>query len=272
MTLIERREAEPGAASAIRRVRLGGVPVDLCSLDEAVELVSRRATSGGDRPLAVVSVNLDHLHHFGDGRALNGAFGLREGRRSAIEWLHLIDGAPIAAHAQRLTGRPHPRLAGSDLIAPVLERAEREGAAIGFLGGSPDTHAALSESLREHYPRLRVAGLWAPDRADLLDADRSADLAAEIAAAQVSVLVVCLGKPRQELWIDRFGAETGANVLLAFGAVVDFLAGRVSRAPTWVADAGLEWAWRLALEPRRLFRRYVVQGPGAYAMLRRAGT
>ena len=78
-----------------------------------------------------------------------------------------------------------------------------------------------------------------------------------------------LSKPLQEEWIARFGPATGARVLLAFGAVIDFLAGRVRRAPERVAEAGAEWAWRLMLEPRRLGRRYLIQGPPALLQLKR---
>ena len=100
----------------------------------------------------------------------------------------------------------------------------------------------------------------------------SRSLAAEIRAARVDVLVVGLGKPRQELWIAEYGYLTGAGALLAFGAVVDFLAERVTRAPSWMSARGLEWSYRLALEPLRLSRRYLVDGPGAYHRLRRAGS
>jgi N-acetylglucosaminyldiphosphoundecaprenol N-acetyl-beta-D-mannosaminyltransferase len=80
----------------------------------------------------------------------------------------------------------------------------------------------------------------------------------------VTILVVCLGKPRQEEWIAEHGYASGAKVCLAFGAAVDFLAGRVSRAPQWMANYGFEWAWGLVREPRRLDRRYLLQGPKAY--------
>jgi exopolysaccharide biosynthesis WecB/TagA/CpsF family protein len=91
----------------------------------------------------------------------------------------------------------------------------------------------------------------------------------QIAGAEVTILIVCLGKPRQEEWIAEHGYASGAKVCLAFGAVVDFLAGRISRAPQWMANHGLEWAWRLLREPRRLSRRYLIQGPKAYLAVQR---
>ena len=243
--------------------RLGGCPVDLVERNGALARIAGQLSNSSGRPLGVSSVNLDHVHHFGAGEV--GPGDLDDG----IAWLNLIDGAPLAAQAERLTGRPWPRLAGSDLAGPILELAEARGATVGFLGGSAETHELLRAKLAAERPGLRVAGLWSPSRDAVADPELARALALEIAAAHVDVLVVCLGKPRQERWISQHGAVSGARVLLAFGAVVDFLAGRIDRAPKLLADHGLEWAWRLAREPRRLARRYLVQGPPAYRALRR---
>jgi len=253
------------------RIRLGGAPVDLLEFDQAVDLIAGRALTSGQPPLGVVSINLDHIHHFGERSSLYGDFGLRSGPVGDIEWLNLADGAPLVEQARRLTDRPWPRLAGSDLIGVILARAERDGASVGFVGGLPSTAAELSRRLLRQYPALGLTGCWTPSREQLADAKFSCELADEISNHGADILVVCLGKPRQELWIDHYGARTGAHVLLAFGAVVDFLAGRVDRAPHWASNNGLEWAWRLAKEPRRLFRRYVVEGPSAYRAVRRSG-
>ncbi|MDQ4504347.1 WecB/TagA/CpsF family glycosyltransferase [Sinomonas sp. ASV322] len=245
-------------------VTLGGTDVTLLAAEDAVD-----AVLGGCRertaPLAVVSANLDHVYHFGAGGRWERSLRMADG----VEWLTLLDGAPLAVQAQRVTGRPWPRLAGSDLIGPILDRAEADGLSIGFLGGSPDAQVLLRGRLAERRPQLRVAGFWSPSRGELEDPAMSAVVAGSIAAASTDVLVVGLGKPRQELWIAEHGRRTGARVLLAFGAVVDFLAERIQRAPAWVSGHGLEWAWRLALEPARLSERYLVQGPEAYVRLRR---
>ncbi|MDQ0894283.1 WecB/TagA/CpsF family glycosyltransferase [Agromyces ramosus] len=251
------------------RLRLGGVPVDLIRLDEAIGEISARFTDASRRPLGVASINLDHIHHFGDARGGAGQ-PLHSGEAAPVEWLNLVDGAPIAAAARRITRADWPRLAGSDLIDALLDRAEAAHVSVGFLGGSHEAHDMLAQRLPERHPALRVAGSWSPDRSELTDDDASLQIAEDISVHGTDVLVVCLGKPRQELWIERYGPRTGAHVLLAFGAVVDFLAGRVSRAPGWVAGHGLEWAWRLALEPRRLAHRYLVDGPSAYLTLRRS--
>ena len=257
-----------GSGHDSSRLLLADVPVDLLTAEDAVRMIVERARSGAGEPLAVASVNLDHLHYFGAAGRWHGALDAA-GRSGAVEWLNLVDGAPIAARASALTQRQWPRLAGSDLIGPLLDECEEHGLSVGFLGGALQTQERLMQVLPRLRPKLRIAGCWAPERSMLGDAAANLHLCSEISGAGVDVLVVCLGKPRQELWITENGAATGASALLAFGAVVDFLAGRIQRAPDWASANGLEWAWRLALEPRRLAKRYLLQGPPAYLRLQR---
>ena len=248
-------------------ITLGGVSVDLMERDAAIETIAARSRDTDAAPLGVVSINLDHIHHFGPAGRWRRSLDTDRGR--AVEWLDLIDGAPLAAQARRVTGRAWPRLAGSDLAGPILDNAARDGVSVGFLGGDATTHDTLRATFATERPDLVVSGFWAPSRAELSDPERAAEIAAEIGSAGTDILVVGLGKPRQELWIAEHAAASGARVLLAFGAVVDFLAERIERSPEWVASAGLEWAWRLSREPRRLANRYLVAGPPAYATVRR---
>ncbi|MBU5424223.1 WecB/TagA/CpsF family glycosyltransferase [Cellulomonas hominis] len=273
------------ARTAWPRVLLGGTPVDLLDAPDAVATIVAHATGTEPWPLGVMSANLDHIHHFGchgpsslvpftwahpaAGEPPRARFRPEDAAVPAVRWLNLLDGAPLVRHAAHLTGRAWPRLAGSDLIDPILDAAEVQGLRVGFLGGRPEVLTALGERLAVDRPGLVVAGAWSPDRGDLDDAARSRDWADRVHAAGVEVLVVGLGKPRQERWILRYGPLTGARVQLAFGAVVDFLAGAVHRAPGVVREHGLEWAWRLAIEPRRLARRYLLDGPPAYEVLSR---
>ncbi|HSO17047.1 MAG TPA: WecB/TagA/CpsF family glycosyltransferase [Arthrobacter sp.] len=248
------------------KVVLGGTPVDLMDSGPALDLILRRAANRGPRPLAVASVNLDHLNHFGTGGRWSGTLHADPG--SVVDWVYLVDGAPLVSQSQRLTGRRWPRLAGSDLASPLLARAEALGLKVGFLGGTEDNQRLLAGKLSRERPRLQVAGMWSPARSELESVPDSERIAGQIEDSGAQILFVGLGKPRQELWIDRYAALTGAGVLLAFGAAVDFLAGRVHRAPEWASRRGLEWGYRLALEPRRLAGRYLLAGPPAYLRLR----
>jgi exopolysaccharide biosynthesis WecB/TagA/CpsF family protein len=246
----------------LARIELAGCPVHITDEAGALEIITQAAVRPHPAPLAVSSINLDHVHHFGSGRRRLGA--------GSVEWLHLVDGAPIAHQAERLMHASVPRLAGSDLISGILDDADRRGLSVAVLGGSEDVTTPLKARMARDWPNARFVGHWTPPRGVLDDAEASRAIATEIRVAGADILIVCLGKPRQEAWIDAYGSATGAGALLAFGAVVDFLAGRVSRAPRWMAKAGLEWMWRLMLEPRRLARRYLIEGPPAYLAVRRS--
>jgi exopolysaccharide biosynthesis WecB/TagA/CpsF family protein len=251
-------------------IDIASCPVMLADEEQALRIIGEAARRPHPTPLAVASVNLDHIHHFGRGRRSLGAGRSDADAASRVEWLSLIDGAPIARQVQRFTGDDVPRLAGSDLISDILDDASERHLSVAILGGAPELTPVLSERLGARWPGVDFCGHWAPSRADLQAPDTSARIAAEIRGAGADIVIVCLGKPRQEEWIDSYGTATGAGVLLAFGAVVDFLAGRVSRAPSWISSAGGEWMWRLMLEPRRLARRYLVEGPPAYLAVRRS--
>jgi N-acetylglucosaminyldiphosphoundecaprenol N-acetyl-beta-D-mannosaminyltransferase len=246
------------------RVLLGGALVDLRHREDVLATVRDRLLGLGAQ-LAVGSANLDHVHHFGRGGSSATDIDVLG---SSPEWLMLLDGTPMVRRASRLTGQPWPLLAGSDLLPPMLEVAQETGARVGFLGGTAQMHERLQPVLADRYPQLSVAGFWAPPRADLVDPVAAFELANAVGEARVDLLVVSLGKPRQEQWIQRHATDSKARVLLAFGAATDFLAGTAARAPQWVRRAGVEWLYRFAREPRRLARRYCVQAPPALWRLR----
>jgi len=271
MTLIERVSAAVSGSliNGIPAIDIDGTPVHVIDDEDARGIISDAAGRYGTRPLAVISINLDHVHHFGASRlAARHIAAAPVG--DSLEWLNLVDGAPIAQQVRRVTGIPCPKLSGSDLIGPVLDDAAAGGLSIAVLGGMPEVTGALRTRLETDWPQVRFAGHWTPSRKELASPAASRRIAAEIRETRADIVLVCLGKPRQEKWIAEYGAATGAGALLAFGAVVDFLAGRVSRAPKWISDAGMEWAWRLMLEPRRLARRYLIEGPPAYLAVRRS--
>ncbi|WP_241010720.1 WecB/TagA/CpsF family glycosyltransferase [Mycobacterium camsae] len=239
------------------RMVVSGSVVERCEIDQVLSIVDSRLRSRSGRGLAVGSVNLDHLHHF---RVASAA------PNGLVEWLLLADGMPIAWRGKLLTARPWPRVTGADLLPSVLALAEANGHRVGFFGGSAQTHQLLAGHLRARYPRLAVSGMWAPGSDDIESC--STAMCSAIRAARTDLLVVSLGKPRQERWVDQHGHATGARVFLPSGGAIDFLAGATSRAPGWMQRSGLEWLYRLTREPRRLARRYLLQGP--IALLRAA--
>jgi N-acetylglucosaminyldiphosphoundecaprenol N-acetyl-beta-D-mannosaminyltransferase len=169
------------------------------------------------------------------------------------------DGVPLV-WALRALGLPETRrVYGPTLMRLVCRRAEERGLPIGLYGGSPEVLGALRERLLERHPLLRIAFAASPPfRPASAEEDESAVQAIE--ASGVRILFVGLGCPKQERWMAAHREALGC-VMLGVGAAFDFLAGAKRQAPGWMQRLGLEWIFRLACEPRRLWRRYLVHNP-----------
>jgi N-acetylglucosaminyldiphosphoundecaprenol N-acetyl-beta-D-mannosaminyltransferase len=170
--------------------------------------------------------------------------------------------------ASRLLGAPLPqRVAGSDLIRPLAERAAHHGWRVYLLGGNPGVADQARRVLLSEYPSLQVVGVQSP-RIDLsAGPDVHAALVGEIRAARPDLVLVALGAPKQEIWSERWRDALSPAVLFGIGGSLDFIAGTVPRAPRWVGAVGLEWFYRFAREPRRLWRRYFVRDPRFVSVL-----
>jgi exopolysaccharide biosynthesis WecB/TagA/CpsF family protein len=247
----DRRKVEP------REIRLGGQRVDLLQRGDLLQAVED-AFDGRRRPLLLASANLDHVYRF------DGAAELFD-PTPQTQWLVLLDGMPLVWTARRRTGHAWEHLAGSDLLPDLLRSREAAGRRVAFVGGTDELARLLPAALQARWPALAVAGHWTPPREVVEDDEASADLARSIGATEPDLLVVGLGKPRQERWMDRHAQTTGAAVTAAFGASTEFIAGVQDRAPRVLSRVGMEWAYRLYKEPRRLARRYLLEGPVALA-------
>ena len=170
--------------------------------------------------------------------------------------LILADGAPLI-WASRCLGSPLPeRVAGSDLVFELSAEAAKQGYRLFFVGGAEGVAEQAALRLRELYPGLQVVGTECPSLHELTREEEAA-LIGRIRAARPHILMVAFGQPKGERWIYQHLEELGVPVSVQVGASLDFAAGRIRRAPRWMRNSGLEWAFRLGLEPRRLFGRYV---------------
>lgn len=167
--------------------------------------------------------------------------------------------APILL--SRLHGQPLPqRVPGADLMDGFFRRAETTGFSSYFYGDTEETLSALSARLSERFPGLKVAGMLSP-RFGTLSAEEELVHVNAINASGADVLWVGLGLPKQEQWISRNRRRLNVPVAIGVGAAFGFHAGTVKRAPQWIGASGLEWAWRLGAEPRKLWRRDLIDGP-----------
>jgi N-acetylglucosaminyldiphosphoundecaprenol N-acetyl-beta-D-mannosaminyltransferase len=251
--------SEHGPPHFPTRLTLGGTRVDLLDDHGLHSEIAQRLVAPGRGCLVVASANLDHVYRFGHG----GMHPDPADTSDVGDWRVTLDGMPLVWAARLLTGVSWPQLAGSDHLEHILATAQAVGARVAFLGGWPEQHQRLQAVLPRRWPSLELAGFWSPAPELLGSPVASAALAKEIAQAKVDLLVVSLGKPRQEVWLSAHAGLSNAKVALAFGAAADFLAGSATRAPGWSRRLGLEWLYRLTREPRRLWRRYLVQGPVA---------
>lgn len=182
--------------------------------------------------------------------------GLRHLVNSAS--LVVPDGTPLL-WAARLRGAPLPeRVAGGSLIFSLSEAAARHGRSVYFLGGAPGVPQRAGEELRRRYPGLLVAGADAPPVGFDADPQAVAQVRERLAAAAPDIVYVGMGFPRQERLIAAFVPVFPATWFLGCGAAVPYAAGTLPRPPQWMRSSGLAWLFRLAHEPRRLFRRYLV--------------
>jgi len=167
------------------------------------------------------------------------------------------DGMPVVWVA-RWSGHPGvSRVYGPDLMLAMLERERHRHF---FYGGGPGVAKRLAAEMKERFPKLEIAGYFEPPFAPL-DELCTPDAAARINATRPDVVWVGMSSPKQDLWMARMRPLLEAPVLIAVGAAFDFHTGTVKQAPRWMQRSGLEWAFRLAMQPRRLWRRYLIDNP-----------
>lgn len=231
-------------------VDMMGVDVHAITQQQAVEYILSELDAG--RGGMLVTPNLDHLY-----RCVNDlSFAALVGEADLV----VADGMPLV-WAAKLQGTPLPsRVAGSDLIWTLSESAARRGRSVFLLGGSPGTADAAAAVLREKYENLVVAGAYCPPVGFERDDAEMARITQSLQAARPDIVYVALGSPKQERLICRIRQTLPHAWWLGVGISFSFVCGDVNRAPGWMQQNGLEWLHRLLQEPRRLFKRYILQG------------
>ncbi len=233
------------------RVTIGGVEVDAiderAALDRIEEMVAER------RPHLMVVVNASKLVLASEDARL------REILRRAD--LVTADGMSVVWGAKLVGARLPGRVTGIDTMERLVARAADRGWRVFFLGAKREAVEGAVENLRRAHPALVVAGLR-----DGYFAGKEVEVVAEIRAARPDLLFVAMGSPAQEIFLTEHLDEMAVPFSLGVGGSFDHVAGHVRRAPVWMQRVGLEWLHRLALEPRRLWRRYLI-GNARFAML-----
>lgn len=230
---------------------LFGLRMRAVTLNEAAAHLLAGAARPRRPAQVVVTPNVDHLVRLESDAALRQIYVHAD--------LIFADGMPVV-WASRLTDTPLPgRVTGADLFVALARGAAQQGLRIFVIGGQPGQEAALGSAFAQTYPGLQ-AEVYAPSmQFDPLGAEGEEALQ-RIARWRPAFVFACLGMPKQERWALTHRDRIDAAAVLCVGAAMEFALGIKRRAPAWMQRSGLEWLWRLASEPRRLWRRYLVQG------------
>ena len=236
---------EPAASS-----RIFEIPVDLA---EPADLLRRITGWVGDGhgPRRVMYVN---AHVLNQSQEIPGL-------RSALESADLVycDGYGVRLAAKAMeTEIPH-RMTGADWVWGLASLCESADQSLYLLGSEPGVAAEASRRLQRWYPGLRVVGTHhgyfdpgSPHDERVLE---------DINAKRPDIVLVGMGSPKQETWVERHADHLDTDVLWTVGALFDYVSGRTPRAPAWLSDNGFEWIFRLAIEPQRMWRRYLLGNP-----------
>lgn len=224
-----------------------GLSVINTTMDDALDWIIQRAQ--GERCTVLQFVNPHCLNVAHSDRAYYAAM-------QAADRI-LPDGSGIKLGCRIQGSALRGNLNGTDLFPLLCGRLEAAGLSAFLLGGAPGVAQATADNMRERFAGLKIAGI----RDGFFSPDQLAALIQEINASGAAILLVAMGVPRQELWIEAQREHLQVGLAMGVGGCFDFYSGRIPRAPVWLRELGLEWIWRMLQEPGRMWRRYILGNP-----------
>jgi N-acetylglucosaminyldiphosphoundecaprenol N-acetyl-beta-D-mannosaminyltransferase len=228
-----------------KKLQIIDLSTDVCDHESAVETIA--ALDGGYVCVATVHMVME-AHD-------DPEFAARVNAADLV----VPDGMPLVWMQKRLGAGQASRVRGNDLTINLCRYAEGAGLSVGFYGGRQEVLDAIKVRAARDFPKLKIAYAYAPPFRELSEAE-DAKVVVGINDAAPDILFVGLGCPKQENWMAAHRGEVKA-VMAGVGAAFDFYAGNLREAPRWLSNIGLEWLFRLAMEPGRLWRRYLILNP-----------
>lgn len=226
-----------------------GVNIHNITSVEAVRLTDQLVQLRGNA--IVVTPNVDHIV-----KLQSDTDFMRIYREASLV---LADGMPLL-WASRMLGDPiKEKISGSDIFWDICKMASEKHYGLFLLGGRPGAANGAADVLKKKYPGIRITGTYCPPFGFENDPEENARIISIIRSAKPDILFVGLGAPKQEKWIYTHRREYDAPVSMGIGVTFEFACGMVKRAPLWMQKSGLEWLWRLLMEPGRLWRRYLLE-------------
>jgi len=238
------------AKETTSRTEFLGVPTDNITMQEAIDAVMAPSSSARQ----VSFVNVDCVNKACRDQAYREVLVTSD--------LRLADGIGLRIAGKILGNEVRQNVNGTDMFPRLCARLQDEKASLFLLGGRPGIADGVSRWVKERYPELRIAGI----RNGFFQAGEEASIVEEINRSGATILLVAFGAPKQELWIRKHLKELKVRSALGVGGLFDFYSGMMPRAPQWVRELGMEWAYRLAKEPGRMWKRYLL-GNGIFLFM-----
>jgi len=235
--------------SAKNTINMFNLSFQACTMDRAVELVLK---AGIERKKGlIVTPNVDHLVKLQKDKLMRDIFN--------AAMFRFADGMPLVWFSKMVMKQSLPgRVTGAGLLPGVAARAAEKGVKIFLLGGNPGVADHAADQLMRKNPKLKIAGTYCPPFGFEHDADESLRIVNRINASGTDILFVGVGAPKQEKWAYQYMDQLNVGPILGVGAAFDFAAGTIKRCPQFIQNIGAEWLYRLSMDPKRLWRRYLV--------------
>lgn len=231
----------------MNRLQIGKIQIDIHNKKEAIQAIDTLIQSGiGGN---VFTPNVDHVILAETNKEFAAAYGEVA--------LSLADGMPIVWASKILNLPLMEKVSGSDMLVPLLRYAWEHDLSVFFLGSKLEVLHDAAVAIENKCPRIRIVGMMSPVVSDNPTSDEVEAIMVPIQELAPDLIIVALGAPKQEIFMDKARAYLPKTVMCGFGASLDFFSGRIKRAPKWMQASGLEWFYRLYKEPKRLWKRYL---------------
>lgn len=229
------------------RMKFMNTEIDNLTMDEALRRIDKLIQKNNNA--YVVTPNVNHIVRLEKDKELQEAYKHAD--------LILTDGKPLIWMSKWYGTPIKEKVSGSDLFYRLCEMAAIKDYGVFFLGAAEGVAEKAASKMMLQYPGLRVVGTLSPRNGFEKDEVELERIIRIVKAAAPQILMVCLGCPKQELFVFNHKQQLGVPISLCIGASLDFAAGIVKRAPKWMSEHGVEWVFRIKQEPKRLLGRYV---------------
>ncbi|MCA9408049.1 MAG: WecB/TagA/CpsF family glycosyltransferase, partial [Candidatus Omnitrophica bacterium] len=232
-----------------QKVNICGTDIDNVSMEEVLQAIERYIRAGSCE--YVVTPNVDHLIKLREDEEFRRIY--------ADSAIRIPDGMPLIWASRYLKTPLRQKVSGSDLVLEICKLSDYKGYRLFFLGGEPPAAQLAKEKLETQFKSIQICGVYSPPFGFEYDKAENQKIVQMIKEVKPDILLVGLGAPKQEKWINRYYKELEVPVSIGVGITFGFISGMVKRAPIWMQKKGLEWLWRLLNEPKRLWKRYLLE-------------